>query len=354
MVIFSLLFFFILVLRDRSKLTDNNTSILTQPKTIPTPQSILPSLPTSKILQTSYHIFQTFNNCGPASLSMTLAFYGISVSQEELGKAIRPYQVVNGDNDDKSVTLDELADKAKEYGFIPYHRPNGSVTLMKQFIANDIPVITRTWLHKDDDIGHFRVVKGYDENTKQLIQDDSFQNKNLWYSYDDFTDIWKKFNNEYLVLIPKNKEEVAKQILGDNFDEKSSWDHAVTTITSEIEKDPNDIYNHFNLSVAYYHTENFREAIVEYEKVADKLPFRTLWYQIEPIQAYYEVGNYKKVFEITDTILNNQNRAFSELYIIRGDIYKKQGNMTASKAEYEKAVYYNQNLKEAKNALNSL
>ena len=33
--------------------------------------------PVSKILSSEYHIFQTFNNCGPASLSMTLRYRSI-------------------------------------------------------------------------------------------------------------------------------------------------------------------------------------------------------------------------------------------------------------------------------------
>ena len=76
---------------------------------------------------------------------MALRFYKVIVSQQELGQALRPYQVPGGDNDDKSVTLQELAEKSKEYGFIPYHRPMGNPDLVKQFIANDMPVISRTW-----------------------------------------------------------------------------------------------------------------------------------------------------------------------------------------------------------------
>lgn len=353
-ILFIGFFFFIRIQSPQIVKEDTTIPIAQDKEEIQPLLTPLPTVPVTKILPTTYHVFQSFNNCGPASLSMALAFYGISVSQQELGEALRPYQVANGDNDDKSVTLAELADKAKEYGFMPYHRPNGSIEIMKQFIAQDIPVITRTWLHKDDDIGHFRVVKGYDETTKQIIQDDSFQNKNLWYSYTDFTDIWKKFNYEYLVLIPKEKEVIAKQILAENYDEQRSWKHAVSAIKKEIENDPTDIYNHFNLSVAYYHTKEYAASVREYELVADQLPFRTLWYQIEPIKAYYELGNYEKVFSITTRILDNQNRAFSELYILRGDSYKKLGNNQAAKDAYEQAVYYNKNLPEAKAAVASI
>ncbi|MBI3984534.1 MAG: C39 family peptidase [Candidatus Levybacteria bacterium] len=322
----------------------------------PTPaQNILLQTPTKrKILTNDYHIFQTFNNCGPAALSMALSYYGINVSQQELGNALRPYQIPGGDNDDKSVTLEELAEKSKEYDLIPYHRPMGNETLIKYFIAYDIPVITRTWTKPNEDIGHYRIVKGYDENKGVLIQDDSLQNKNLQYSYSDFNEIWKKFNYEYLVLVPVKKQEIAKQILGEDLNEKVAWQKAVENSLMQLRENPDDIYTRFNLSVAYYNIGEFQKSTEEFEKVENGLPFRTLWYQIEPILAYYELGNYTKVFEITDRVLNNHNRAFSELYVLRGKIYQSQGNIEAARNEFEKAVFYNENLTEAKDLLNSI
>lgn len=312
------------------------------------PSPTLPPVPNSKVLPTDYHIFQTFNNCGPAALSMALRFYGINVSQEELGNALRPYQVPGGNNDDKSVTLEELTEKSKEYGFIPYHRPMGNPEIVKQFIANDIPIITRTWTKPNEDIGHYRIIKGYDETAGIFIQDDSLQNKNLQYTYADFNEIWKKFNYEYLVLVPKDKKELAEQILGENADEKTAWKNAVKNSENELESNPNDIYARFNLSVALYNILEYKRSTEEFEKVENQLPFRTLWYQIEPIKAYFELGNYDRVFEITDRVLNYHNRAFSELYILRGKIYQRQGKTELAKEEFRKALFYNSNLKEAK------
>src|SRR3989344_7559375 len=213
----------------------NNTEKIINPKSLivnhtvtpsPTPYT-LPPIPSSKVLPTDYHIFQTFKNCGPAALSMALRFYGINVSQAELGQSLRPYQVPGGDNDDKSVTLDELGEKAKEYGFIPYHRPMGNPDVVKQFIAADMPVIARTLTKPTEDIGHYRVVKGYDETAGTFLQDDSLQNKNLTYTYADFNEIWKKFNYEYLVLVPEDKQELAERILEENANERTSWTNAI-------------------------------------------------------------------------------------------------------------------------------
>jgi hypothetical protein len=315
----------------------------------------LPPIPSSKILSNGgYHIFQSFNNCGPASLSMALRFYGINKSQTEIGQSLRPYQVAGGDNDDKSVTLEELAKKGEEYGFIPYHRPMGNPDIVKQFIANDMPVIARTWTKPDEDIGHYRVIKGYDESSGTYLQDDSLQNKNLTYTYADFNEIWKKFNYEYLVLVPAGQQELAETILGENIDKKIAWQRAVENSLSELTSNPNDIDARFNLSVAYYNVGEYEKSVEEFEKVESLLPFRTLWYQIEPIEAYYELSDYDRVFQITDRVLNFHNRAFSELYIIRGKIYQSQGKTDLARQEFQNAVLYNSSLQEAQDLLNSI
>lgn len=342
---------------DKPTTIDKTISQVTQQNTLPEVQgtkTILPELPESKLLENDYHIFQSFNNCGPAALSMTLSYFGITVSQEELGQQLRPYQIPGGNNDDKSTTLEELTKKAEEYDLVAYHRPNGNPELIKQFINNDIPVITRTWLDDNDDIGHYRIIKGFDDTTQEFIQDDSYQGKNLHFSYEKFNRLWEKYNYEYLVLIPKDKQEIAEAILGKDKDEKIAWQNAVQLSQQHLSENPDNTYARFNLSVALNRIGDYENSVKEFEKVENQLSFRTLWYQIDPIEAYYQLGDYDRVFAITDNILNNQNRAFSELYIIRGNIYKKQGDSDAARAEFEQAVFYNVNLQEAKDALNSL
>jgi len=285
---------------------------------------------------------------------MALSYYGINKSQAELGNDLRPYQIPGGDNDDKSVTLEEVAEKSKEFGLVPYLRPNGNNELIKKFIASEIPVITRTWLEETDDIGHYRIIKGYDDTTKEFIQDDSLQGKNLRYSYAAFDKIWDKFNYEYLILVPKEKQALAEQILGEDLNEKVAWQKAVDLSKEKLTQNPNDYTAGFNLSVAYYKLGNYQNSVEAFEKVETQLPFRTLWYQTEPILSYYELGNYDRVTQISDKVLNYHNRAFSELYLLKGNIYEKQGNNSLAKQEYEKALLYNKNLKTARDALTAL
>lgn len=179
---------------------------------------LLFSPPEKKILADGTHVFQTFNNCGPAALSMALTYYGFSITQQQLGQELRPFQNPKGDNDDKSVTLEELAEKAEEYGLVPFHRPGGSVEIIKQFITYDIPVVARTLTKPTEDIGHYRVVKGYDTASGQLFQDDSLQGKNLTFTFTDFNVLWQRFNFEYVVLVPPEKENIALAILKEETD----------------------------------------------------------------------------------------------------------------------------------------
>lgn len=312
-------------------------------------------LPGSRyVLGNPTHAFQTFNNCGPASLSMLLSLHGVNISQRELGQELRPWQNTIGDNDDKSVTLSELAYKAGDLGFTAYHRPNGDIETIKEFIANDIPVITRTITKLGEDIGHYRVIYGYDDTAGQIIQNDSLQGAGLWYSYQDFLSIWRPYGYEYLVLVPKDEEVVAEAILGKNADELTAWRGAVDKLKVEINQNENDSLLRFSLSVAYYNANEYQKSVNEFEAVESELPFRALWYQTEPLLSYQKLGRYDELMPRIEKILNGGNRAFSELYQIRGEIYLDQGNVEAAREQFELAIKYNENYGPAMEALESI
>lgn len=311
------------------------------PTSLPTPQSVLPTLPRQKLLSGGTQTFQTFNNCGPAALSMALSHYGVNVSQQQLGRELRPYQHPTGDNDDKSVTLAELAAKADKYGLVAYHRPAGTVELIKQLVALDLPVITRTWLNPGEDIGHYRVITGYDDTAQEFIQDDSLQGANLRYTYSAFEELWGPFSYEFLVLVPPEKQLQVEAVLGNVLDETTAWRTALVMAETTLSENPSDVYGAFNRSVALYHLGDYAGAIAAYEAVAAQLPPRILWYQIEPILAYWKRGDQQIVLQLADQILNRQNRAYSELYYLKGVIYQDQGNQTAADQAFAQADSYN-------------
>ena len=285
---------------------------------------------------------QTFNNCGPSTLSMVLAYFGISASAIELGEQIRPYQHPTGNNDDKTVFANEYAEWAEKYGLKAVVRPNGNINLLKKFVANGIPVTVKTNLHKDDDIAHFRIVRGWDDNRQRLLQDDSYEGKNKWYGYQEFEDLWRPFGKGYIVLYRPSQEELVRKIIGDDWDEQVAWQHAARDSEG------------FSLVVAHYHLGQYEEAVSLFEQIESGLPRRTMWYQIEPILSYQKLGNFDKVMQHTNKLINDGNRAYTELYVIRGEMYLAKGDKGAARSEFEKAVLYNKNSELARQALESL
>lgn len=303
------------------------------------------------LLENPQHVYQTFNNCGPATLSMALSWYGINASQEELGNRMRPYQNPQGDNDDKTIFTYEFVDWAQEYGVEAIERVNGDIELLKKFTANGIPVVVKTWLNPGEDIGHFRLVRGFDERGKVIIQDDSYHGPNRKIAYFDFLSMWQPFNYNYMIIYTPDIKDKVEAIIGSELKESTAWRNALERAERETQLDGESPYPDFNISTASYHLGDYERSVEAFERVENDLPRRMLWYQIEPILAYKELGMYDRAFEITDRVLENGNRAYSELYMVRGEIYLEQGKTELAREQFELAVHYNENLSEAKENL---
>lgn len=299
------------------------------------------------------HSYQTFNNCGPTTLSMALGWYGENVSQKELGDKMRPYQVANGDNDDKAVFMNEFVMWANEYGYEAITRPNGDIETLKRFTANGFPVVVKTMLEPTDDVGHFRIIKGYDEARDVIIQDDSYQGPNREFAYYDFLELWQPFHYVYLVVYKPEEAALVEAIIADEMDEQVAWKNTLLRAEREAELTDSS-FPEYNMAVANYYLGNYEESVAKYESVAGSLPKRMLWYQLEPIWAMQKLKQHDKILALSQRILDGGNKAFSELYLIRGEVYLAQGNKDAARAEFEKAVQYNVNYQPARDALQNL
>ncbi len=308
----------------------------------------------SELLDSPRHVYQSFNNCGPATLSMVLSWYGVNTSQEELGNKMRPYHNPDGDNDDKTIFSREFVYWAEEYGLEAVSRVNGDIELLKKLTANGFPVVVKTWLHANDDIGHFRVVRGYDDSAQKVIQDDSYQGPNRRISYYDFLSLWQPFNYNYIVVYREEDTPLLRELLGADFEKDVAWGNALKRARKESELSTETVYPQFNISTSLYHLEDYQGAVQAFERVRERLPRRMLWYQIEPIKAYKELGKYGKVFEITEEILEGGNRAFSELYVLRGEIYWEQGEIEKAREQFGLAVKYNEHWSKPKEYLRQL
>jgi tetratricopeptide (TPR) repeat protein len=297
-------------------------------------------LPDSLLLENGGHYApQTFNNCAPAALSMGLAYYGIYVDQQTLANVLRPNNNTSGKNDEKSTPPELLAKEGERYGLLSYYRPNGSIELLKKLNAAGFPVVVRTRLNTKEDYAHYRVVRGYNDTSKVIIQEDGYEGENVAYSYQEFMQLWSPFNTEYVVFATPEKKAKLESILGNDTNELSAWKGAVAKAD-----------NPFVLSVALYHVGDYEGSVSAFEKAEPALTEHLLWYQIEPIKSLYEVGKYDKVISLANEIFD-RNGAYTELYVVVGKSYLKQGNTIAARTAFETALRYNKNFKSAQDAL---
>lgn len=311
--------------------------------------------PSAHTIEGLAHVWQTFNNCSSVALLIALSHFDITDTQEAIAEATRPWNNRTGDNDDKSVTLYELADYAAEkHDLATYVRPNGTIDILKKFVAADIPVVTRALTYPDKDYVHYRVIRGYNDATRTVIESDGIEGPNERYSYDAWMHMWKDFNYSYLIAVPKDKQQIVLQILGDDADEASAWAHAEARARTDIARDPADLRGHYNLVTALYYQDDYAGTVREFARIESDLTPHKLWYQMEPIWAYFELKDYDRAISLADAVINANNASVSELYVMKGKIYQLRGDRAAARAEFEKALKYHRHLQAAQDALASL
>lgn len=108
------------------------------PTSTPTPSPAPP--PPATLLGGFTHAWQTWNNCGPATLAMNLSYFGRSETQADAATVLKP------DPDDKNVSPDEMVAYARSLGFEAIYRVGGDMELLKRLLSYGIPVITEVWL----------------------------------------------------------------------------------------------------------------------------------------------------------------------------------------------------------------
>ncbi len=159
--------------------TPTNTLVPTNtpaPTATPTP-TLTPTptpLPSSALLEPTNYQPQTYNNCGPCSIAILLGYYGPWITQHEVNDIVPPGPSVCASAD-----------------YMPHHQLEGRAYQVpslrdpiRLLLANGIPVIASQRLELESDIGHYRVIKGYDDAAGEFISDDPLQSKGPDYHID--------------------------------------------------------------------------------------------------------------------------------------------------------------------------
>ena len=292
------------------------------------------------------HFWQTWNNCGPATLATNLSFYGSTLNQADIGNVLRRHA------DDKNVSPEELVAYAQSQGYMAQLRVNGSAELARTLISNGIPLLIETWLEDEpgDGMGHYRLLVGYDDAAQRWIVYDSYAHTNpvsadpnvyqgIYMSYEQTEAWWQVFNRTYVLVYPPDRDALVRSILGNTYDTNVMWQEAIAQAQAEIAANPTDPYAHFNLGSALVQMGDYAGAAAAYDQArAIGLPWRMLWYQFGPFAAYTEMGRYQEVIDLGQATLKSAAGGIEEIHYWRGRAFAGLGDGANAQAEWNTAL----------------
>lgn len=319
------------------------TATLVVPTATPWPSPV-PTLPASVRLTGFVHDWQTWNNCGPTTISMNLSYFG------ELGTQVEAAQFLKPNGNDKNVNPAELAAYAETLGFVARVEVGGSVEGLQRLLASGFPVIVEMWLDPEDagGLGHYRLLTGYDGAEGVFLAQDSLRGADIVVPMGEFDVFWRVFNRKYVVVSRPEQVGVVAALLSPA---GASPALALQTAQNEASQTPTDPYAWFNIGTSY-------TALGEYELAASAfdearrigLPYRMLWYQFEPFQAYLAVGRYQEVIDLASATLQGTG-GLEELYYYRGLARRALGQEAQAVADFQAALEYNANFQPAADEL---
>ncbi|MFC1465045.1 MAG: C39 family peptidase [Candidatus Brachytrichaceae bacterium NZ_4S206] len=314
----------------------------------PTPAPAFPLPAASALLAGIRHEQQTWNNCGPATVSMLLSYFGRTETQRQAARFLKP------DREDKNVSPDELAAYAQSLGFEARVIAGGDLSLIRTFVANGLPVIVETWFipEPNDEMGHYQLVIGYDED--ELIFYDSYQGPDVRAPVAQFDPLWKVFNRTMMVAYTAPISPLVEAILGERADERVMYERALAQAQAEAAADPRDKFAWFNIGTNLLALGDAAGAAEAFDKArALKLPWRMMWYQFGPYVAYFEQGRYADVIELANATLRRVRNLEESLYW-RGRALAAIGNVKAARADFQAALRFNPHYAAAREALDAI
>lgn len=320
-------------------------------------------LPSKVIINNVPHEYQSFNNCGPANLSMVLRYWGWQGDQRDIRDTLR------SNESDANVMPDELAGFVHSYSDLQaIYRIGGTLQLLKQFISAGFPVIVESGHDPEDDwwMGHYVTISGYDDDLSTFITQDSLIMPDLPLAYSDLENNgWRDFNYLYIVVYPSSREEHVFSILANDLDPTVNITNSLSQTKAQLpilggREYFFGLYNQgcdqLALGKKKEAAESFDQAFAFYQTLKEEIrPWRVLWYRVEPYQAYYQVGRYQAVIDLADATLSMlSKRGLEESHYWRGMAYQALGNKEKAIFDYQIALQLRPDYKLALEALQSL
>lgn len=341
------------------------------PQTTPTPQPTSESSPTptatqiplpgSILLQGVEQEAQMWNNCGPATLSMTLSYWSWVGTQVDTAAVLKP------NSRDKNVMPYEMVDFVNEHTDLrAIIRMGGDLYTIKALLNAGFPVLVEKGfepenLEKEGWMGHYNLITGYDDEKQVFTTQDSYllavdqiagrdYPRGYEVTYDDMLKNWRAFNYIFIVVYQPDLENDVLNTLGPLADEKNSYQAAYNRAMAETSSlsDPRDQYfAWYNAATSLVKLEDYAGAASAYDMafsiyptITEKYrPYRMLWYQTGPYYAYYFTARYQDVITLATTTLDAEiEHVLEESYHWRALAEEALGDRAAAVADLRNAL----------------
>lgn len=324
------------------------------------PTATATPLPSQAVLQSPQYELQGINNCGPATLAMTLRMYGWEGDQYDIAKVIKPI------DKDRNVNPDELRYYVlNEAGWLRAEvRVAGDIQLLKSLLAANYPVIIEeasTLLPEDangpnDDMwdAHYLLVTAYDDAAGMVTAQDPLRGPDKKISYDQLMQDWKPFNYLYMVIYLPQDEAQVQSILGEDWNADQDRQKALQIAQDATTADPNDAFAWFNLGSTLTYFERYNEAAAAFDKAFTiGLPQRMTRYQFWPFVAYFNADRIDYLLEMTENTYKPINGNYSEEALLwHGYGLLRKGDHAGALADWNKALKVHPDYCDAEKAIN--
>ncbi len=299
------------------------------PTVTPTPTTEPTPLPASIQLKGVRHEYQKWNNCGPATLSMALSFWGWQGDQRDTAAYLKP------NPRDKNVMPYEMAGYVEdETDLSVIVRVGGDLDLIKRFVAAGFPVVVEKGFEGagfDGWMGHYEVITGYDDARQRFTAQDSYIMPDLPVSYADLLTYWRAFNYLYLVVYPADRQAEVMSLLGPDADEAVNNQAAAQRASDEVfaSSGRDQFFAWFNRGTNLVRLQDYAGAALAFDEAyaldaqlaisdPEHRPWRMLWYQTGPYFAYFFTGRYGDVINLaTQTLVNASEPTLEESWYWR-------------------------------------
>lgn len=316
------------------------------------------ALPAAYQLQNVRYEGQGWNNCGPATITNALTFFGYTNNQQRAAQWLKP------NNEDKNVSPWQMVEfvntQVPELPVFALKRYGGTSELIKTLLVNNFPIIIEKGYDPEPDrlgwMGHYLLMTGYNDASQEWITHDSYIGPDIRYSYEYINTYWQHFNYAYVVIYDRAREAELMTLLGSDADERNNIINALNIARAEASADQTDKFAWFNMGTNFVELGMYTEAAVAYDQARGlELPWRMLWYQFGPFEAYIQTGRYDEAIVLAQRNLNDGGGQYVEETFYYGGLAREgKGEYERALSNYAAALQFNPNFTPAREAQNRL